>query len=616
MTNIDIFFAGRSTGLIGRSVLFAWLACCLHSTAYSQQTFRSQDGRRAWISDGPQPAYSSKRNACDAMGRCDGGPGKQMPWPAPPTQPPSGPLQPPQATPVPDDHKDGVSPHRDSTQPRTQPRDNGSPPVVAEEVPPGAGESPDSRISEEFADQVADAESDPSDQGFDGASDSFDANSLLDGGTSFAAAISVIPHVTGDLFGGGVSSVSGVETFSQAFSAPGFILNGQPAGSSNALLGFDAGSGVPTDILTTGIGADTTGDGFANQFNLLEPIPPSAAPLPPGAGFLFQNGTAVFAGPGAFNSGDTFDLSYNFERSFGVGGAEPIRLAGPDVATRRVKLAENFSPEVVDRCYLNYSYFNNAFGGLGDVNRWVLGMERVLIDDLASLEVRLPMATTRSGRQQIDAPGARGYELGNATAIGKLVMLSDDHFIWTAGMGVTMPLARDSRLLRGNQTLLRIRNDQIHLLPFTGLFRRINRDTSVQGYVQLDVDTNGNRISGDLSGAGLPRLGRLRDSTLLHLDFAIHRTIVQPSPHHTVRQVIANAELHYTGSLEKARSVRGNGLTITDLANRFDIVNATFSSHWMLGRNWVVTPGISVPLTGGTNRQFNYEALVQVNYLR
>jgi hypothetical protein len=45
-----------------------------------------------------------------------------------------------------------------------------------------------------------------------------------------------------------------------------------------------------------------------------------------------------------------------------------------------------------------------------------------------------------------------------------------------------------------------------------------------------------------------------------------------------VRQVIGNAELHYTGSLEDADIVRGPGFEITDLARRFNIVNATSAS--------------------------------------
>jgi hypothetical protein len=183
-------------------------------------------------------------------------------------------------------------------------------------------------------------------------------------------------------------------------------------------------------------------------------------------------------------------------------------------------------------------------------------------------------------------------------------------------MGVTAPLADDSRLMRGNQTLLRIRNEAVNLLPFAAVLKRLNEDVSVQLYTQLDVDINGNDVSGNLAGGPLGNFGQLRDSTLMHVDASYHHVLLRQSRREVLREVIGNAELHYTGSLEKARSVRGDGLTVTDLAERFDVVNATFSSHWLLGDNVVVTPGMSIPLTSGMNRQFNFEAMLQLNYLR
>ena len=430
---------------------------------------------------------------------------------------------------------------------------------------------------------------------------------------SFSAA----PTMTGDLFGGGVSQVFGTQSVSFSRNLQGFILNApQPINSPNAIIGFARNLGdPPTDIFTTGLGVDTNLDGFINQFAILEPVPPSNATTSPGPGFVFDGGTASSSDGVAFASGDNWFVQYSYSQSIGPIGP-PVILAGPDVATRRVKIAENFSPEVRDRAYMNYSYFNNAFGGLGDVNRWVLGLEKILVDDMVSVEFRLPMASTLGSRQDINSPGARNYELGNLTTIGKVVMLRDERSIWSAGMGITAPLADDAMLVRGNQTLLRIRNEAVNLLPFAAVLKRLSEDVAVQLYTQIDVDVNGNEVSGNLAGGQLPVLGRLRDSTLLHIDASYHHTLLRQSRREMLREVIGNAELHYTGSLEKAGVVRGNGLTITDLATRFDVVNATFSSHWVVGDNFVVTPGMSVPLTSGMNRQFNFEAILQLNYLR
>lgn len=428
---------------------------------------------------------------------------------------------------------------------------------------------------------------------------------------SFSAA----PTMTGDLFGGGVSKVFGTQRVQFGQTLRGFILNGEPDGSANAVIGFGVG-GPPSDIFTTGLGTDTDANTFIDEFAIVEPLPPSNAPTSPGPGFVFVGGTAVFLGTGAFVNDQDWDVQYSYARSIGGPHNAPVILAGPDVATRRVKIAENFSPEVRDRAYMNYSYFNNAFGGLGDVNRWVLGLERILVEDMVSVEFRLPMATTLGSRQDINSPGARNYEIGNLTTIAKVVMLRDQSSIWTAGMGITAPLADDARLMQGSQTLLRIRNEAVNLLPFAAVLKRLSDDVAVQLYTQIDVDVNGNEISGNLAGGPLPVLGQLRDSTLMHIDASYHHVLLRQSRREMIREVIGNAELHYTGSLEKAGVVRGNGLTITDLAERFDVVNATFSSHWVLGENIVMTPGISIPLTTGMNRQFNYEAILQLNYLR
>lgn len=311
----------------------------------------------------------------------------------------------------------------------------------------------------------------------------------------------------------------------------------------------------------------------------------------------------------------------NLASGLGGGITDPnagkgIYLPGPDVATRRVKLSENFSPEVRDRCFLNYNYFNNAIGGLDNVNRWTLGLERLLVDDLISIETRLPMASTLQSTQDSLAMGDRGYELGNLTLITKGVLFRDEDSLWTAGMGVTAPLADDSLLTRGSTPLVRIENQAVHLLPFIATLQRLNSRTLIQAFAEIDVDTNGNPVYGDAFLGTLPYAGRLNDSTLLMLDFSLHRLIRQNPRNAFVRQVIGNAELHYTGSLENADVVRGPGFEITDLARRFNIVNATFSQHWVLANNVVVTPGIAVPLTSGTDKQFDFEAILQLNYFR
>ncbi len=132
-----------------------------------------------------------------------------------------------------------------------------------------------------------------------------------------------------------------------------------------------------------GTGLDLAGnDGFADTFQLAEPLPPSDAPTSPGPGFTFDGGTAVYTSnvggattpqPGQYVNGSTWYLQYSYTQTLlsPDQGGRPVPT--PGVSVRRIKLSENFSPEVRDRCFASYNFFNDAYGGLGDVSRYTLG---------------------------------------------------------------------------------------------------------------------------------------------------------------------------------------------------------------------------------------------------
>ena len=438
-----------------------------------------------------------------------------------------------------------------------------------------------------------------------------------------ADSFSSAPTMMGDFFGSGVSMIGAPKTVETSFFSQGTILSGS---GGSALLAFDFGSGTPNDIFTaSGTGIDVSGDSQVDQFDLLEPIPPTDAPTSPGQGFLFAGGQAVYTNSitgtapvnGNFTNGQFWFVKYSYaSQGLGVGN-QGVVIAGPDAATRRVKLSENFSPEVRDRFFFNYNFFNDAFGGLGDVSRYVLGFERVLIDDLMSVELRLPMAGTLSSTQDLNQPGGRDFELGNATVVSKFVLLRSNNYILTSGVGATIPLADDAKLLRGTDELLRIENESVHVLPFLGLLRRFDRRTSFQAYTQLDFDANGNPVLENLAGGPLERIGRFTDSSLAHVDVSAHRTVYENRRSTSkLKAVVANAELHYTGTLQGTDAVTGNGIVVTNLKKNFNVLNATMGAHLLVGKNVVITPGMSVPLRDGLDEQFDYEALLQVNYLR
>ena len=442
---------------------------------------------------------------------------------------------------------------------------------------------------------------------------------------SFASA----PTMMGDFFGGGFSQFGGSQTVSFSQHADATLLSGSP-GDSDAILGFEFGGDVvPNDIFTNGNsadGMDLSGDSFIDTLGLSEPIPPSDALTSPGIGFVFDGGTATYtqvassdaAANGTYQtgSGESWLISYSYTQALDSGSPSAVirPLPGPGVSARRVKLSENFSPEVRDRFFFNYNFFNDTFGGLGDISRYVLGMERMLVDDLFSVEVRLPMAGTYGSTQDLAKPEDRDFEFGNLTLIGKTILLRGDRFIWSGGLGVGAPTADDSRLQRNGEDLLVVKNRSVHLLPFTSLFYRYSKDTFFQTYLQADVAANGDPVFGDLTGGNLPKLGTFTDSTLLYLDFAVNRVLYRNRCSKRVRQVIGNAELHYTSTLQDSDSVGAGNLTYTNLKRNFDIVNTTVGAHIVMANNFVISPAIAVPLSSGLDKQFDYEAIVQLNY--
>ncbi|EMI16387.1 putative secreted protein [Rhodopirellula maiorica SM1] len=470
----------------------------------------------------------------------------------------------------------------------------------------------------------------PNAGGFD--SSQFDADPGFSDFAATRGSYAFDPTIIGDFFGGGFSSFQGTQTVTFSHLLPGTILPGGGVGSPNSTIAFEVGNDVPhNDIFTTGTGFDSSGNGSIDTFFLAEPLPSSDAPTSPGPGFVFDPSTATAVhsagaanpptqneSPNVYFDGDKWFLTYSYTGEVGASGTASIPVPGPGVSTRRVKVAENFSPAIRHRVYVNYSFFNDAFGGLGDISRYTLGVEKVLFKDLISIEFRLPTAATYGSTQTLGARQDRNFEIGNLTIIPKAVLKSDTHYIWSAGLGISVPTADDTRLRDSSgQDLLVVENESVHLLPFSGLLYRVNEDVTLQTYMQLDIAANGDPIRGNRFNNTLPVIGKFTDSTLMHLDVAATQSIYrnQDGDAGWIQQVLLNTELHYTATLQDSDMVSAGSLRYSNLANHFNIVNATTGFHLLVNDKLVVTPAISIPLRDGLDEQFDYEAMVQINYM-
>ena len=69
-------------------------------------------------------------------------------------------------------------------------------------------------------------------------------------------------------------------------------------------------------------------------------------------------------------------------------------------------------------------------------------------------------------------------------------------------------------------------------------------------------------------------------------------------------------------TLENADTVNAAGLNITSSNNRYDVVNLSLGASILVNESFTVRPAMVVPLASGDGEQFDYEAMVQLNFWR
>ncbi len=400
------------------------------------------------------------------------------------------------------------------------------------------------------------------------------------------------PGLMGDFFGA-TSNTGSVVT--QAFEV---YVTGLPTGGGGLDFAFDPGPFNDATLLSG---------------NQLAPITPASdLPQPQVPGFQFSGGTATLV------SGSTYRLNYAYARSLTL----PTSFS-----SQRIKLSENSSPVPTNRVFMNYSMFGNV--PLNDkgvtVNRFSPGFETLLFSPNRSLEFRAPFATSLSSDLIYDGvTNTQQFEFGNLFVSLKQVLWRRDVNLISAGMSVTAPTADPTQAVdsRGN-TLVRINNDSVHLMPFVGGFYKPSKRTFAQGIAQIDADVNGNRVyrsvitqNGPTSQrtSSLQEVGKLQDMTLLYLDANIGAWIYR-SEGRGLTGIAPMLEAHYNRSLNKADCIVNNSLGERyqlpiqqyDNLNLVSAVSFEFNQRSRLGFGYVV------PVGNGPDRAFDHEARCTFN---
>ena len=361
--------------------------------------------------------------------------------------------------------------------------------------------------------------------------------------------------------------------------------------------------------------------------NLLSPdavfAPSQPAPLPPvsslsaGQGALTaQNSVPTFLGDFFGGGGSTI-------ASVPSGGVVSIpRQTGVGI----MKLAENGSPLPRDRVFVSYNYFDNVNlipGGLA-VNRLTPGIEKTFFNGNASIEVRLPMASTLNSVTPFDIQTLQvigydtsHYELGNLTTFFKGILYRDEQFALSAGTGIALPTADDLRVISPDPaaTLDVIKNEAVHLLPFIGGVYTPNDRWFTQGMVQLDIATNGNSVYTTNQRLNLVREGKLNDPTFLFASLGSGYWVYRadnPAAHLT--GVALLTELHFNTTLQSADYVEGANANIGSPQSQIQTFNAVLGGNLMFDQNKSLSAGYVVPIGGGADQAFDGEFRLMFNW--
>ncbi len=323
----------------------------------------------------------------------------------------------------------------------------------------------------------------------------------------------------------------------------------------------------------------------------------------------------------------TYRLPSMFGDFFAVGSLQgllpridqsPLLLDVPagGAAIGRTKISENNSPIPRDRIFFNYNFYNDVRGGVGDVNRYEVGYEHTFWEESSSIEFGIPFASTLDANQFSNGMRATDTRFGDLNVSLKTILVEGEDCLITGGFGLSFPTSGDTRILDNDgQPVVVLENESVHILPYLAAIHSYDSGWYWQGFVQIDVDAGGTPVAADPFGFDLQPIGTLQDQTLLFVDVGVGYWLREPGLGSCA--VAATAELHYATTLQDADLVSDIGLfEITSDINRFDILNLTCGVNILVNEAVSVRPGMVIPIAGGDDDQFDFEAMVQMNFWR
>ncbi|MEZ6117706.1 MAG: hypothetical protein R3C28_14200 [Pirellulaceae bacterium] len=430
----------------------------------------------------------------------------------------------------------------------------------------------------------------------------FDMAAAMPAGAGAIAAAMGPQNMVGDFFGGSSSTCVFVPNTVR------FSLTATSYFSTDVIFDVPPSQSY-TDLYSVGSGRDTNFDERIDTYDIAPPSPPTDAPTSPGPGFTYDGGTA--SNPRANQFEDIiWDINYSYTERLKVN--LPVQPGGGGAVVGRMKIAENTSPLPQHRIFFNYSMFDNVpltRGGV-TVNRFAPGLEKAFFGNLMSLEIRTPFAGTLDTNFIADDTAAqvRDVEFGDVFMSLKALLFQSGGRAISAGISWTLPTANDSSVsLSNGKELLRIENQAVHIMPYIGWLIAPNPRVFLQGFVQVDVDSNGNNVIGSPDGVNRTNLGTLRDVTFLYADIGAGYWVHHNPQAPTLVGFVPMVELHYNRSLESVDPFIAGPLQIGERQDDIQILNAVIAGNFVMRNNSTLTVGYAAPLATSADAQFDGE---------
>ena len=362
-------------------------------------------------------------------------------------------------------------------------------------------------------------------------------------------------------------------------------------------------------------------------------VPPATGEKAPGEGIVAEPATppsnALASNYGA-TSGPLSSAPNMIGDIFGGAGVsillnnEPFSVAPlPGNAVPRFKMAENTSPLPQDRLYFDFNSYTNVplTNSPSSVNSYAPGIEKTFFNGIMSVEVRAPMATTLDNDIFTDGSTSTATgEFGNLGVALKTLLLRREKIILSGGLAMTLPTAQNSQFFLDQSSTantLLIENQSVHLMPFLGGLWTPNDRWFGIGYIQVDVDANGNPVTATdpFSTNPIPTsLGRYYDTTFLYADLGLGywaRRSKDPCKFFTGLAYVL--EFHLNQSLQGQHVLTSNNFQIGTTAENVSFTDMTVGAHLELYKLTTITAAYITPLTSDRDRQFDSQFRLFIN---